>query len=102
MVYKPFAGSVALIAGLRRLCRSSVHASRRRSRGNVGIPQGFPRGVGRGGKTWLSTPSIPRHFHGFFGATIGLQLPFAKTVGRFLETDLSPTWNPQQLKICSG
>jgi hypothetical protein len=42
--------------------------SRRRSRGNVGIPAGISKGCGKGGKPalWLSVLSIPRHFHGLF------------------------------------
>jgi len=43
-----------------------IHDSRRRSRGNVGIPAGISKGCGKGGKPalWLSMLSIPRHFHG--------------------------------------
>jgi hypothetical protein len=43
-----------------------IHHSRRRSRGNVGIPAGISKGCGKGGKPalWLSMLSIPRHFHG--------------------------------------
>ena len=36
---------------------------RRRSCGNVGIPQGFPRAVETGGKRSFSTVSMARHFH---------------------------------------
>jgi len=43
-----------------------IHDSRRRSRGNVGIPAGISKGWGKGGKpvSWLSMLSTPRHFHG--------------------------------------
>ena len=41
------------------------YRSRRRSGGNVGIPKGFPKGSGKGGKPVLrlSMLSTPRHFH---------------------------------------
>ena len=38
--------------------------SRLRSGGNVGIPQGFPRAAGTGGKRSFSTVSMGRHFRG--------------------------------------
>jgi len=44
---------------------SSLWSKRRRDRGNVGIPQGFARRVGRvESGFWLSRLSIRRHFHG--------------------------------------
>ena len=44
----------------------SKYLSRRRGRGNVGIPTGFPKSVGSVGKPalWLSMLSILCHFHG--------------------------------------
>jgi hypothetical protein len=60
MVYKPLALRVALVAGFRRgFAGLQIHDSRRRSRGNVGIPQGFPRGVGRVESRLLGFPCFP-------------------------------------------
>ena len=41
-------------------------STRRRGRGNVVIPKGFPKSMGRGGSRalWLSMLSILCHFHG--------------------------------------
>ena len=53
-----------------------MHDSRRRSRGNVGIPAGISKGCGKGGKLafWLSMLSTPRHFHGLFEVVLGKDL----------------------------
>ena len=59
MVYKPLAVRVALVAGFRRaLPGLQIDDSRRRSRGNVGIPQRFPRSVGRVESRLLGFPSF--------------------------------------------
>ena len=60
-------GFSAAFAGLQ------IHDSRRRSRGNVGIPAGISKGCGKGGKPalWLSMLSTPRHFHGLLLADLG-------------------------------
>jgi hypothetical protein len=59
-----------------------IHDSRRRSRGNVGIPAGISKGCGKGGKPalWLSMLSIPRHFHGLFLPDLRFNYPAPEPV----------------------
>ena len=77
-------GFPAGIAGLQ------IHHSRRRSRGNVGIPAGISKGCGKGGKPalWLSMLSTPRHFHGL--PLVVRRYAMLLRIGQFPDTGSNP------------